>query len=80
LHNASATIWNAEKSSSASASFEDGRWTVILKKSLSAGLNLDHPVRIGFSVWDGERNESLLRSSSSQWIWLTGKSQKSDHH
>jgi complex iron-sulfur molybdoenzyme family reductase subunit gamma len=56
-----------------SASYDDGRWTVVMSRSLTAeaanrtSLAADHDVDVAFAVWNGSNLERSGRKSVSEW-------------
>jgi len=58
----------------ATAEYQDGQWTVLLKRELRSrsGITFDEDtyVPIAFSVWDGFNNERGNKRGLSQWLFL----------
>lgn len=61
---------------SANATWEEGRWRLVLKRSLMTGHN-DHLqfeagkfIPISFNAWDGSNGEIGTKKSISTWYWL----------
>jgi len=58
------------------ASYEQGRWRLLLKRRLKpqgaglVNLAVGQPVLVGFSVWDGSNGEQDSHRASSAWIDL----------
>lgn len=54
-------------------SYDDGRWTVVMSRSLSSeaanrtSLAADHDVDVAFAVWNGSNLERSGRKSVSEW-------------
>ena len=66
--------WTANQNLSASAAYEDGRWTLVFVRplDLDGAEKLEHgSVRlIGFTATDGQNNEAGIKRATSQWIRL----------
>jgi complex iron-sulfur molybdoenzyme family reductase subunit gamma len=56
-----------------SADHDDGRWTVVLSRSITSdapnrtSLAVDHDVDVAFAVWNGSQMERSGRKSVSEW-------------
>ncbi|MBV9080010.1 MAG: c-type cytochrome, partial [Elusimicrobia bacterium] len=58
----------------AAGEYDDGRWTVVFKRDFDeksdAIRDNKSRARIGFAAWDGSDDETGLRYSASDWVWL----------
>ena len=74
--------WSGDRAFPASASYDDGRWTLLFRRPLALpGAELKPGTRsqVSFAAWNGANQESGLRYTASQWLWLDLGTERAAH-
>jgi DMSO reductase family type II enzyme heme b subunit len=60
----------------AAAAYKDGNYTLVLRRDIKTG----ETTRVGFAAWDGHDQETGLKFTGSEWLWLHFGEQVAEHH